>query len=110
MHEDNYRKQQLAEVLRESVSEFIKQETNNQSLITITNVVLGNDFKTVTLFVTVFPEHKENAAIDFLKRQRSEVRAHLKKMTRIPRIPHIDFAIDTGEKSRQRIDEISRDL
>ena len=100
----------LKDVIRTTVATFIEAESNKQSLITITNVDLTRDFKTATLFVTVFPEHKEQAAIDFLHRKGTEVRNQLKKHTRLPVIPHVDFEIDKGEKSRQRLDELSREI
>ena len=50
---------------------------------------------------------KEKAALDFLKRIRSEFRTHLMEKARMRRIPFFDFEIDYGEKNRQKIDEIS---
>ena len=86
--------------------EFIQSESNYQSLITVTDVVVTDDFQKATIFVTVLPEQKQNAAIDFLKRQRKEFKSFIKKKSRMSRIPQFDFAVDFGEKHRQRIDEI----
>lgn len=94
------------EVVRQAASEFIQKETNGQSLITVTNISSNKDFKKATVFVTVFPEHKEEAALDFLKRQRREFKDYIKKNTKLSRIPHFDFAIDLGDKSRQRVEEL----
>lgn len=105
-----HRHERVKEKMREALSTFIEQESNRQSLITITNLDLSPDFKRVTVFVTVFPEDAEAVALDFLKRQRSDARTYLKKNSRLARIPHIDFEIDGGEKARQRIDEISREI
>jgi ribosome-binding factor A len=101
-----HRQEKVANVIKEALAEFIEMNSNRQSMITITNVDLTSDFKRVNIFVTVFPEHAENAGIDFLKRQRSDAREHLKKRSRLARIPHIDFHIDKGEKARQRIDDL----
>lgn len=98
----------LKEMVREKAGLFLSYESNRQSLITVTNVILSSDSKLATILVTVLPEHKEAAAIDFLKRKRGEFRTFLMKETRAGRIPRIDFAIDLGEKNRQRIDEISQ--
>lgn len=105
-----HRAEKISHVLKEIIGTFIEENSNRQSMITVTNSHLTSDFKKVTLFVTVFPEQSENAALDFLKRQRSEAREYLKKHSRLARIPFIDFEIDKGEKARQRIDEISKDL
>ncbi|MEY2640645.1 MAG: hypothetical protein RL150_38 [Candidatus Parcubacteria bacterium] len=104
------RNEKAREVVREAIASFIERESNRNSMITVTSLDHSPDFKRVTVFVTVFPEHAEQAALDFLKRQRSEAREYLKKYTRLARIPFLDFAIDSGEKARQHIDEISREL
>jgi len=95
----------ISEVMQKA-SLFIQRESNGQSMVTVTNAIASSDFKNVTIFVTVFPVHKEEAAIDFLKRQRKEFKHFIKKETRLGRIPQFDFMIDEGEKSRQRIDEL----
>lgn len=106
----DYRNESAKEIVRSAIASFIERESNRQSMITVTNVISTQDFKNVTIFVTVFPEQAEAAVIDFLKRQRSEAREYLKKTTRLGRIPFLDFIIDGGEKARQHIDDISREL
>jgi ribosome-binding factor A len=105
-----HRNDKAREVVRAAIASFIETESNRQSMITVTNVHASPDFKRIDIFVTVFPEHTETAAIDFLKRQRREAREYLKKHTRLARIPFLDFALDQGEKARQRIDDISREI
>jgi len=105
-----HRAEKIGNNIKELLSAFIEENSNRQSMITITNVFLTSDFKRVTLFVTVFPEQAETAALDFLKRQRREAREYLKKTTRLGRVPFLDFIIDGGEKARQHIDDISRGL
>ncbi len=94
------------EIVMRKASEFIQKESNGQSLVTVTNISASEDFKNATIFVTVFPEHKQEAALDFLKRQRGAFKDFIKEETRLNRIPHFDFACDLGEKSRQRVDEL----
>lgn len=105
-----HRGEKISNIIREAIGAFIEENSNRQSMITITNVHLSSDFKSVIIFVTVFPEHKENAGMDFLKRQRTDARTYLKKHSRLARLPFLDFQIDKGEKSRQRIEELSQDL
>lgn len=105
-----HRNDKAKEVVREAIASFIETESNRNSMITVTSMDASPDFKRVTIFVTVFPEHAETAALDFLKRQRSEAREYLKKHTRLARIPFLDFAVDAGEKARQRIDDISKEI
>ncbi len=105
-----HRAEKISNNIKELLGAFIEENSNRQSMITITNVFLTSDFKRVTIFVTVFPEHSENAGIDFLKRQRSQARAYLKKHSRLSRLPFLDFEIDKGEKARQRIDILSKEM
>lgn len=105
-----HRAEKISNNIKELLGAFIEENSNRKSMITITNIYLTSDFKRVTLFVTVFPEQSENAALDFLKRQRSDARDYLKKHSRLARLPFIDFEIDKGEKARQRIDELSKEI
>ena len=105
-----HRSEKISNNIKELLGAFIEENSNRKSMITITNIYLTSDFKRATLFVTVFPEQSENAALDFLKRQRSEARDYLKKHSRLARLPFIDFEIDKGEKARQRIHELSKEI
>lgn len=98
------------ELLSHLASEFIASESNRTSLITVTNTEVTKDFKKAIIFVTVYPQNQENAVMDFLKRQRSEFKQYVKKNSKIPRVPQFDFMIDSGEKSRQRIEELSHEI
>jgi ribosome-binding factor A len=106
METENFKDDRAKAIIVQKASEFIQRESNKQSMVTVTNIVASKDFKKATLFVTVFPVHKEEAALDFLKRQRAEFKHYIKKETRLARIPQFDFQIDEGEKSRQRVDEL----
>lgn len=105
-----HRDERIRDIVSKLASEFITSESNHKSLITVTKVDLTKDFKKALIFVTVLPETQENAAIDFLKRQRSEFKNYVRKESRIVRVPQFDFLIDEGEKSRQRIEEISHEI
>ena len=98
--------QRAKELILRKASDFIQKESNGQSLITVTNSSTSGDQKRMTVYVSVMPEIKEKAVIDFLKRQRSEFKKYIRENTRLNIIPHFDFEIDMGEKSRQRVDEL----
>lgn len=106
METENFKNNRAEEIIMRKASEFIQRESNKQSLVTVTNISTSKDFKNSTIFVTVFPEHKQEAALDFLKRQRKTFKGFIKSETRLNRIPQFDFQIDFGEKSRQRVDEL----
>lgn len=95
-------------ILHDLATKFIEAESNRLSLITVTDVSLADKAKRATIMFTVFPETAEKAALDFLKRQRAEFREYVKNKSRLSMIPFFDFAIDQGEKNRQKIDQISQ--
>jgi ribosome-binding factor A len=99
--------ERVKDQLKQLAAKFLSLEGNMSSLITITQVVMSKDRKSATIFFTVFPEQFEKTALEFAKRKRSEFKHYVKENVRFGKIPFIEFAIDAGEKNRQRIDEIS---
>jgi ribosome-binding factor A len=97
-------------LMQELAAKFIQHEANTDPLITVTNANASPDFKNVTIFITTIPDTKQNDALVFLKRSGSAMRTYIKKHTSMKVIPHIDFEIDYGERHRQHIDEIVRDI
>jgi ribosome-binding factor A len=100
------RQEKVAEQLRQFSAEFFERESNRTSLITVTRCTVSSDFGRATVYMTVLPENKEKTALDFALRKRSDLRNYVKKKIRIKQIPFFDIEIDTGEKNRQKIDEL----
>jgi ribosome-binding factor A len=97
-------------VLQECAAKFIQLEANTDPLITVTSANASPDFKNVTIFFTTIPDGKEEAALIFLKRGGGLFREYLKKHSRLKVIPHVTFMVDYGERHRQHIDEIVREV
>ncbi len=106
----DFRKERIKELVMQMASNYITREANHNSLITVTNAEISPDSKYMTIFVSVLPDSMEKVAMDFLKRQRSEFKHHIKTNSKLSPIPFIDFELDMGEKHRQKIDEISKNL
>ncbi len=100
----------VVSVIKELAAKFIQQEANTDPLITITNTIVSADQKHVTVFFTTIPENRENDALIFLKRSGGDFRHFIKSKARLKVIPHIEFAVDYGERHRQHIDTIVRDI
>jgi len=92
--------------LQEAAAAFVNGISNKRSLITITRTTLTERGACVTYYVSVYPEDAEGAALGFLMRKRGACKDYLKAHVPMRRVPHVEFAIDTGEKSRQRVDEL----
>jgi ribosome-binding factor A len=104
----NKRSEKVADFIKEFTASYLAREKNNTSLLTVTGANCSPDLKHSTVFITVLPETKEEEALEFARRKRSEIREFLKKNMSTKNIPVIDFAIDQGEKNRQKIDELLR--
>ena len=104
------RHDRVVSLLKEQAATFIQHEANTDPLITVTEATISPDYKRVTILVTTIPEEKENDALIFLKRNATEFRHHIKKHTNLKFIPHVEFAIDYGERHRQNIDRISAEI
>ena len=100
------RHERIIEILHDMAARFLLLEGNNSSLLTITNVVLTKDGKRATIFFTVFPESYEKTALEFAQRKRTEFKQFVRDNSRLGMIPQLDFAIDAGEKNRQKIDNL----
>ena len=103
-----FRKEKITEQLVHLAGMFLALESNNTSLITVTNARLSDDLKRATILLSIYPMEKEVEALRFVKRKELEFRKYAGDRLRALRIPRITFDLDTGEKNRQRIDELSR--
>lgn len=104
------REEKLKDIIKQVSAEFLARESNRTSIITVTDVSLSDRGNRSTIFFTVLPEEKEKAALDFSKRKRAEFRDFFKEKVKMRSLPFFDFEIDKGEKNRQKIDEIARNV
>lgn len=97
----------LAEAIAREAARFLEQESNRTTLITVTRVVLSEKNNHAEVLLSVLPESAEEAALAFANRRARAFRAFLGQAARLRRLPGISFALDRGEKNRQRIEELS---
>ena len=88
--------------------DFFQRESSGASLITVTRAEVSRDMKNGTIFISVLPESKEEAAINFAKRMRSELRHYVMKRLPVKVIPFFETEIDYGEKNRLHVEELLR--
>ncbi len=96
----------LAEAIREQSANWILRNASNSSLVTVTSVEVFNRGRRARVLVTVLPEHKEEAVIDFLRRNVADMREYIGKNIRSHSVPFLDIDIDIGTKNLERIDEL----
>jgi len=97
-------------LIKDVAADFLNKESNRTSLITVTRADISKDFSNATVFFTVFPDEQQEQVLYFTRRKRADFKTYLKSHLRLKRIPFVDFKIDEGEKHRQRMDEVSREV
>ncbi len=104
----NERRVKAREAFMHLAAEFLKEESNRTSLITVTGASLSPSMLHGTIYVTVFPETDEKHALQFLGRQKDNFREFLKDHIKSRAIPNFAFQIDPLEKDRIHLDETLR--
>ena len=102
------RQESVRQALRDAAAEFISREAGPQSLVTVTRTDISSDFSYATVYLSVLPDEKAKAALDFANRTVKELKEFIETRVRLPRVPRIEFVLDRGEKNRQALDELSQ--
>jgi ribosome-binding factor A len=100
------REEKIISILKKLFSDFFLKVDLDKNIITPTRVRLSKDLKSAKIFISVFPEGKESAALAVLKKHIKEFREYVGQKIKIRQLPWFEFEIDKGEKNRQRIEEI----
>lgn len=98
------RQEKLSSTIKKLAGEFLNLVSDRESMITPIRADISKDLKNATVYVTVFPNEKEEKAVEFLKRRRTDFRDFFKNHIKLKTLPFFDFKIDTGEKHRQKIE------
>lgn len=104
------KREKLGEIIHRLAAEFVRDEASPASLLTITRVELSPVGKDAKIFFTTLPESAEDTALKFLIRKTPEFMRYVRDKSRIGMVPHITFQIDYGERNRQRLDELSKEI
>ena len=104
------KKERTGEIIHRLAAEFVRDNASKASLLTITRVELSPTGKEAKVFFTTIPETSQNTALKFLERKSIEFKRYVRDKSSLGIVPHVDFMIDFGERNRQRLDEISREL
>ena len=88
---------------------FFEREGNRQALITVTRTVLTKRGNGATLFISIFPESKEKAGLDFVNRNLGELRKELREKIRSRSIPSLRVVADHGEQARDEINRLLKE-
>ncbi len=101
----NHSEKMEAAITREAAM-FFEREGNRQALITVTRTELTKRGNGATLFISVFPVEKEQAALDFASRNLGELRKVLRERIKSKSVPSLKIVPDHGERDRDHINAL----
>jgi ribosome-binding factor A len=108
----SHRTERVAEEIRNEVSLMLAGELKDPRLagpVSVTEVRLTPDMRTVRIFVQLEGEEKERATVlDGLKAASRYVRHELVERIHLRRAPDVLFLLDQSEEYGQRIDDLLR--
>jgi ribosome-binding factor A len=88
------RDEKVISQLKRLAAEYLNREGNGLSLITVLDVKLTAKGHQAIIIIGVLPDHQAEAALNFAKRRRTELKDYIQKHLRIKRVPHLDFALE----------------
>ena len=105
-----YRKQKIAQLLKETAAHFFREEADKTSMITVTNADITPDLTQATIYISVFPDEQQDRALSFARGATKRLKEYTKQHTSLARVPTFTVDIDHGEINRRRIEELSHDV
>lgn len=104
------KRERTGEVIHRLAAEYVRDNASSASLLTITRVEISEAGKDAKIYFTTLPESEEDTALKFLARKAPEFKLYVRNKSRIGRVPHLTFMIDYGERNRQRLDELGKEI
>lgn len=77
-----------------------------EALVTLTHVITSSDKHYADVFVSVMPLDQEKEVLAIFAERVGEIQHMLNRKLRMRPVPRIKFAVDTGEKKRERIESL----
>jgi len=111
-HGSGHRPERVAEEIRHEVSLMLAGELKDPRLavpLTVTEVRLTPDMRTVRVYVQLDAENEEKAAaLEGMKAAAGYVRHELIERLRLRRAPEVIFVLDDSEQYGNRIEDLLR--
>jgi len=97
----SHRPEQVASVIRRAVQEQISRGLHDpriRGLISITRVVVDDDFSEATLHISVLPQEHASLAIDGLRSAALHIQRRAREGLPLRRMPRLRFVLDDSLK------------
>jgi ribosome-binding factor A len=89
-----HRRETLTEFIKNCAGDFFARNTAGSSMITVTNVWISEDLKHADIFISVLPESKGAAALNFAKRQRTDLQKYVFSKVKLSHLPLFEIILD----------------
>ena len=101
------RAQKLNDLLKEVVGELLFRNIDiaRDTLITISRADTSSDLKNSTIYITVFPENKEESVLTSIQKQIYILQKTLNRTLRTKPVPKLRFELDKIAKAEQKVYE-----
>lgn len=100
---NKHRRENMTEFIKNMSGEFFARNTSGHSMITVTNVWISEDLRHADIFISVLPESKAEAAVNFAKRQRTDLQKFVLSRVKLMHLPMFEIILD---KSGQVYDKL----
>lgn len=89
----NFRQARVSSLITEFASAFIRTKIGGGTFASVTKVDLSKDFREATVYLSVFPEEKEQEVVAKLKKELGELRTKLSDKGGLANAPHLEIKI-----------------
>ena len=100
------RVEKLEHLIREELARFLERaiEFPDDTLVTVTRVIVSPDAHYAFAMITTLPEHKQKSALEILKKNIYHIQQAINRALRTRPVPKITFRIDQDEERRERVE------
>lgn len=91
---NKHRRENLTEFIKNCAGDFFARNTTGSSMITVTNVWISEDLRHADIFISVLPESKSDAALNFAKRQRTDLQKYVYSKIKLSHLPMFEIILD----------------
>ncbi len=105
---NKHRRENLTEFIKNCAGDFFARNTTGSSMITVTNVWISEDLHNADIFISVLPESKAEAALNFAKRQRTDLQKYVYSRVKLSHLPMFEIILDKSGNVYDKLYEIKK--
>jgi len=110
---ESFRKQRIAELIRDNISYIIQRDVSSKlpALATVMRVEMSNDLKYANIFVSFYGTHKDKEkSFRLIKRELKNIRMQLGNVLNLRYIPYLTIIEDSSLDHAFRIEELLKKM